>query len=31
MIVPLTIIAAVALFGAGYLVGALLNNPDRWP
>jgi hypothetical protein len=23
--------AACALFGAGYMLGALLNNPDRWP
>jgi hypothetical protein len=22
--------AACALFGAGYMLGALLNNPDRW-
>lgn len=23
--------AACALFGAGYMLGALLNNQDRWP
>lgn len=23
--------AAIFLFGGGYLLGALLNNPDRWP
>lgn len=22
--------AACALFSAGYLLGAMLNNPDRW-
>jgi hypothetical protein len=22
---------ACALFGAGYMLGALLHNPDRWP